>query len=108
MVVFWGAAKRPRAAVERSSAAESLRRRLSGAARVPAINLPVSGSRTSPTALTATMAPTTASPTSHTRGADAASHGSADPEELADAGSRARPHAYPRRGRLRVLAAAAA
>ena len=63
IVVCSGVPKRPRGAVERSSAAESHRRRRSGASRVPAISAPVSGSRTSPTAFTATMAPTTASPT---------------------------------------------
>ena len=39
------------------AAAVSMRRRPSGASRVPAIKRPLVGSRTSPTALTATMAP---------------------------------------------------
>ena len=64
IVVCSGAPKRESGAVERRSAAESLRRSPSGVSRVPAISEPVWGSRTSPTAFTATRAPTTAPPTS--------------------------------------------
>src|SRR5206468_2745807 len=61
------AARTPRAIARATASAamaraESMRRRLSGASRVPAITAPVSGSRTSPTALTAISAVTTISP----------------------------------------------
>ena len=62
-IVVWPvSANRPRAVPAASALAESIRRLLSGAWRAPAISVPVSGSRTSPTALTATRAPTTTSP----------------------------------------------
>ena len=59
IVVFSGA-KPARRAPLRSARAVSISRRPSGASRAPARSAPVSGSRTSPTALTATRAPTTA------------------------------------------------
>ena len=92
-------------AVERSARAESKSRRPSGASRVPAISAPVSGSRTSPSAFTATMRPHDGVADMHARRADASAHGAA---RSRGACPRWRPSPRPRCPRRSGPAAAAA
>ena len=84
--------------------AVSTRSRPAGASRAPARRAPVSGSRTSPNALTATSAPTVASPTRRLAVPSPPSHRAREPERLADGGAGARADRPLRNGAARRLA----